>query len=294
MQVFMTGATGWVGRHVVEELIGAGHTIAALVRSEEKARTLKAKGIDVLLGTLDDVDILKAAAGRADAVAHLAFGQDYANFAELAAQDRRTVEVLGAALEGSDKPLLVTSGVALLAPGGTATEADRPDPSGPRQTEAAAQELVARGVRVAAVRFAPSVHGVGETHGFVPILIDLARQHGVSAYVGDGANRWPAVHVTDAARVYRLALEHGAVEPVYHAVGEEGVSFRAIAEAIGRKLGLPAEPREPEHFGWFSAFAAGDIPASSARTREALGWNPSGPALLEDIANPEYYNGNRP
>lgn len=290
MRVFVTGATGWVGTAVVEELLGHGHQVLGLCRSEQKGKALEVRGAQVVRGTLDDLDTLRGAAMEADALIHLAFNHDFSRFAENAEQDRHAIEALGNALEGSDKPFLVTSGVALLAPGRVATEADMPLPesSYPRRSEQAARTLAQRGLRVATVRLSPSVHGVGETHGFVPILIDLARQTGVSAYIGDGQNRWPAVHVSDAGRLYRLALESGT-ERAYHAVGEEGIPFRDIAEAIGRKLGLPVEPRDRDHFGWFADFASADVPASSARTGKVLGWQPTGPGLLADIAQPTYY-----
>lgn len=293
MRVFVTGATAWVGTAVVEELLGRGYHVVGLARSQEKGNALQARGAKVLRGTLDDVDALHAAAKDADAVIHLAFNHDFSRFVENAAQDRRAIEALGSALEGSDRPLLVTSGVALLAPGRIATEADVPslDPSYPRRSEHAARALAERGVRAAAVRLSPSVHGVGEAHGFVPILIHLARRTGVSAYLSDGQNRWPAVHVSDAARLYRLALESGVTESAYHAVAEEGIAFRNIAEAIGRKLRLPVEPRDSDHFGWFAGFAGADMPASSARTHEVLGWQPTGPGLLADIGQPGYYAG---
>ena len=296
MRVFVTGATGWVGTHVVDELKAAGHRVSGLARTQQKAQGLRAKGVEPVLGSLDDLRGLQDATRNADAVMHLAFNHDFSKFAENGAQDRRAIEALGEALAGSQKPLFVTSGVALIAPDPSApdrlaTESDEtpPDSSSPRQSEQAARALAERGVRVFTVRLSPSVHGIGESHGFVPILIDLARKTGVSAYVGEGQNRWPAVHVSDAARLYRLALEQGSGERVYHAVAEEGIAFRDIAEAIGRKLGLPVEPRAPEHFGWFGGFASADIPASSARTRAALGWEPTGPKLLEDVTSPAYY-----
>ena len=291
MRVFVTGATGWVGSAVVRELTGAGHQVVGLSRSEEKGRALAAQGAEVLHATLDDLDTLREAARGADAVLHLAFNHDFTRYAEAAVQDRRAIEAIGEELGGTDKVLLVTSGVALLAQGRLATEDDAPpaDADLPRRSEVAARELATRGVRAATVRLSPSTHGVGEAHGFVPTLIDLARRTGVSAYVGDGANRWPGVHVDDAARVYRLALESGAGEAAYHAVADEGVAFRDIAGAIGRKLGLPVEPRAPEHFGWLGMFAGADMAASSARTRTVLGWEPRGPGLLADIADAAYY-----
>jgi len=290
MHVFVTGATGWVGATVVEDLIGAGHRVTGLTRSEAKAGALAAAGATVLHGTLDDLDVLRDAAQAADAVIHTAFSHDFANIAASAAQDSRAIETLGAALEGSDRPLLVTSGVAMLAPGRVATEQDVPQviPNWPRKSEEAARALAGRGVRAAVVRLAPSVHGLGD-HGFIPILIRHARDKGVSAYVGDGLNRWPGVHRLDAARVYRLALEQGATESAYHAIADEGVAFRDIAEVIGRRLGIPVESRGPDHFGWFGGFAGADMPASSARTRDVLGWTPTGPDLLSDIDQAGYY-----
>ena len=295
MRVFVTGATGWVGSAVVEELVGAGHQVTGLARSDDKAAALAATRAAVLRGTLDDLDLLRSAARAADAVIHTAFNHDFSRFAENAQQDRRAIETLGSALEGSGRPLLVTSGVALLAPGRVATEADVPssDPSYPRKSEAAARALAERGVRAATVRLAPSVHGLGD-HGFVPILIGMARGKRVSAYIGEGRNRWPGVHRLDAARLYRLALErgageHGTIEPAYHAIADEGVAFKDIATVIGRRLGLPVESRGREHFGWFADFAGADMPASSERTQSLLSWKPTGPGLLTDIDQPGYY-----
>ncbi|WP_437815690.1 SDR family oxidoreductase [Sorangium sp. So ce1078] len=293
MRVFVTGATGWVGNVVVDELLGAGHQVLGLSRSEEKAAGLAAKGAGVLRGTLDDLDRLAEAAGNADAVIHLAFSHDFSKFAENSEQDRRAIEAMGEALVGTDKPILVTTGLALIAPGRVVTEADMPplsDLNIPRKSEAAAAALAERGVRVGTVRLAPTVHGIGD-HVFMAILAGLAREKGVSAYIGDGANRWPAVHVSDAGRLYRLALEAGAPARVYHANAEEGIAFRAIAEAIGRALDVPVEPRPREHFGWFADFAGADAPASSARTRELTGWEPTGPTLLADLAQPAYFAG---
>ena len=293
MRVFVTGATGWVGGVVVDELLGAGHQVLGLARSEEKAAGLAAKDAEVLRGTLDDLDRLAAAAGDADAVVHLAFNHDFSKYAENSEQDRRAIEAMGEALVGTDKPFLVTAGLAQLAPGRVAVEPDRPplsDPSFPRKSEAAAAALAERGVQVGAVRLATTVHGVGD-QGFIPMLARFARETGVSAYIGDGANRWPAVHVSDAGRLYRLALEEGASARAYHAAAEEGVAFRGIAEAIGRALDLPVESRPREHFGWLAAFVGTDAPVSSARTRELTGWEPTGPTLLADLAEPGYLAG---
>lgn len=287
MHVFITGATGWVGSAVVHELLDAGHHVTGLARSAEKASTLAAQGVDVLRATLDDHELLHNAAANADGVIHTAFNHDFSRFAESVEQDRRAIEALGSALKGSDRPLLVTSGLSGLARG--ASEADQPDPASPRQSEAAARALAEQGVRASTIRLAPSVHGLGD-HGFVPIVIGRARESGLSGYLGDGQNAWSSVHRLDAARLYRLALEDGAAEPVYHAVAEEAIAFKTIAEKIGHQLTLPVPMCGAEHFGWFARMAGGDMAASSARTRARLGWQPAGPTLLEDLDNPGYYN----
>ncbi|MCP1196458.1 SDR family oxidoreductase [Acetobacter senegalensis] len=286
MHVFVTGATGWVGSAVVQDLIGAGHQVTGLARNDEKAARLAASGATVLRATLDDLDALKNAAAAADVVIHTAFNHDFSKFPESAAQDQHVIEALGSALEGSERPLLVTSGLSGLPAG--ATEADLPDPASPRRSEAAARALKERGVRVATIRLAPSVHGIGD-HGFIPIVIRLAREKGVSAYIGDGRNKWSGVYRLDAAKVYRLVLEQGVTEAVYHAIADEAVPFRDIAGVIGRRLSLPVEPREREHFGWFATMAGGNMAASSVRTRALLGWNPTGPSLLADLEQPSYY-----
>lgn len=291
MRVFVTGATGWVGSVVVDELLGVRHQVLGLSRSEEKAAALAGKGADVLRGTLDDLDRLAEAAGNADAVIHLAFNHDFSKYAENSEQDRRAIKAMGEALVGTDKPILVTTGLAMLAPGRVATEADMPplsNPDFPRKTEAAAAALAERGVWIGVIRLATTVHGIGDP-ALMAMLARFAREKGVSAYIGDGANRWPAVHVSDAGRLYRLALEAGAPARAYHANAEEGVAFRAIAEAIGRTLDLPVEPRPREHFGWLAGFVGADAPVSSARTRELTGWKPTGPTLLADLAQPAYF-----
>lgn len=298
MRVFVTGATGWVGSAVVRELIGAGHQVLGLARSDQGAAALAAAGAQVRLGAMEDLDGLKQGAAQADGVIHTAFNHDFSRFADNCAQDRRAILALGEALAGTGRPLIVTSGMAFLASGRPADEDDRPPvPSAvfPRASEDAATVLAERGVRAAAMRLPPSVHGAGD-HGFIPILIRLAREKGVSAYVGDGLNRWPAVHRNDAARAYVLALAHlagGGEDLRYHAAAEDGVPFRDIAEVIGRRLGLPVVGLPPEdaagHFGWFAGFAGMDAAVSSTRTRGLLGWRPKEQGLLEDMEQAGYF-----
>lgn len=289
MRIFVTGATGWVGAAVVRELAQAGHEVLGLARSEAGAASLQQAGVQVQRGTLEDVDGLRRGARACDAVIHTAFNHDFSRFAENSELDRRAIEAMGEELAGSDRRLIVTSGVAHLAQGRPATEDDRPAAATaqyPRVSEATAQQMADRGVRAAIVRLAPTVHGAGD-HGFVPHLIALARQKGVSAYVGAGDTRWSAVHRFDAAHLYRLAVE--AAEPAarYHAIAEEGIPFREIAQRIGEGLGVEVVSLAPEeaeaHFGWFIRFAAGDMQAVSERTRAALGWQPRQPGLLDDL-----------
>lgn len=286
MHVFVTGATGWVGSAVVQELIDAGYLVTGLARSAEKATTLAAAGAKVLLARLEDLDVLRTTADQADAVIHTAFNHDFSRFIENCEQDRLVIEALGSALEGSDRPLIVTSGLLGMAHG--ASELDLPNPGSPRKSEPTARALAECGIHAATVRLAPSVHGLGD-YGFVPLLIRLAKEKGVSAYLGDGQNCWSGVHRHDAARVYRLALEQGVTASAYHAIADESIPFKTLAEMIGRHLGLPVESREADHFGWFAKMAGADMAASSLRTRELLGWKPEGPSLLADLDQAGYY-----
>ncbi|MEO5820873.1 MAG: SDR family oxidoreductase [Vicinamibacteraceae bacterium] len=293
MRIFVTGATGFIGSAVVQNLLGAGHQIVGLSRSDAAADALTSVGASVHRGSLEDLDSLRAGASAADGVIHLGFIHDFSRFAENCEIDRHAITALGSALAGSNRPLVVTSGIGLLPQGRIATEDSAPAGQNPRvASEEAARAVAGRGVAVSIVRLPPSVHGDGD-HGFVPILITLARDTGVSAYVDGGDNRWTAVHRLDAARLFRLAIEKAEPEAVYHGVAEQGIAFREIAEAIGRRLGLPVVSRTKEqaaaHFGWFAHFAALDVPASSAHTRDALGWRPTQAGLLEDLERPSYF-----
>jgi nucleoside-diphosphate-sugar epimerase len=296
MRVFVTGATGFVGSAVVHELINAGHQVLGLARSEAAAKLLIAAGAQVQRGDLEDLESLRIGAAITDGVIHTAFNHDFSKFQENCETDRRVIETLGSILVGSDRPLIVTSAIGILPHGHLATEETMPaagSAAHPRAaTEEAANSVAAQGVRISVIRLAPSVHGHGD-HAFVPRLIHIAREKGISAFIGDGSNRWPAVHRLDAAHLFRLVLEKGIAGARYHAVAEEGVPFREIADVIGRQLNVPVVSKDSaeaaEHFGWFTHFAAMDIPASSQQTQEQLGWYPIHPKLIDDIDQPYYY-----
>lgn len=298
MRVFLTGATGFVGSAVAQELIEAGREVVGLARSDAAVAKLEAAGIAAFRGDIDDRDSLRRGADAADGVIHTAFNHDFSTFAANCEADRAVIAALGEPLIRTGRALVVTSGIGVLPQGALLDETINP-PTGPKAhprtaSEHASVELSARGGDVRIIRLPPSTHGVGD-HGFVPMLIGMGREKGRSGYIRAGENRWPAVHRRDAARLYRLALEKGAAGERYHAVAEEGVPFRAIAEVIARRLGVPLAGLTAEqaaaHFGWFTHFAAMDVPASSARTRRALGWEPREIGLLEDIDSADYFAG---
>lgn len=301
MRIFVTGASGWIGSAVVPELIDAGHQVVGLARSDASAAALTAAGAEVLPGTIDDLDVLRDAAAASDGVIHLAFKHDIAfsgGFQDAGEADRRAVDTFGDALAGTDRPFVLASGVAGLAPGHVATERDMPtidgSPVSIRATTAqAALALASRGVRSSVVRLSPTCHGEGD-NGFMATLVAIARDKGVSGYIGDGANRWPAVHRLDAARLFRLAAEKAPAGSVLHGVAEEGVPIRDVAEVIGRHLDVPVTSVAPEaaagHFSWLGAFLAFDVPASNTLTRELLDWEPAHPGLLEDLDKGHYFH----
>jgi nucleoside-diphosphate-sugar epimerase len=297
MRVFVTGATGFIGSATVRELIDAGHQVLGLARSDEAAAALTGAGAEVHRGSLEDLDSLRTGTAAADGVIHTAYIHDFSQMEHAAQADLRAVETMGAVLEGTERPLVVTSGTALVRPGTVVTEEDWPDPSvafHPRfATAVAARELADRGVRSSIVRPGASVHGEGD-HGFVPFLIDVAREKCVSAYIGDGSNRWPAVHRLDTGHLYRLALENAPAGSVLHAVADEGVPTREIAEVIGGHLGVPVISLSPgdaqDHFGWMALFWSLDVPASSALTQERMGWTPKHIGLIADLELGHYFH----
>ncbi|MET0534311.1 MAG: SDR family oxidoreductase [Steroidobacter sp.] len=297
MRVFVTGATGFVGSAVVKELLGAGHRVLGLARSDASANELAASGVDVHRGSLEDLDSLKRGAAACDGVIHTAFIHDFSNMVASAATDRFAIAALGEALVDSGRPLVVTSAIGLLASGRVGIEDDAPDPKSAGAYRAASEEtarsLASVGVRVSVVRLPPSVHGDGD-HGFVPALIRIAREKKVSAYVDEGSNCWCAVHRLDAAHLYRLALEKGTAGATFHCVAEQGVATRNIAEVIGRRLSVPvvskSHEQTSEHFGWLGKFFGKDLPASSQQTQQLLSWHSRQPGLIADLEQGRYFD----
>ncbi len=294
MQIFLTGATGFIGSRLVPELLQAGHQVLGLTRSEAGAQALAAAGADVHRGSLEDLDSLRRGAAQADGVIHCAFDHNFTDFAAICEKDRRAIEALGDALAGSNRPLVITSGTGMgaAAPGQLATEDhfDLNHPNPRKASEQAGAAVAERGVSVSVVRL-PQVHDTVK-QGLITYAVQIAREKRISPYIGEGLNRWPAAHVTDVARLYRLALERNESGSRYHAVAEEGITMRQISEVIGRGLDVPvvsiAPEEAPAHFGWLAMFASFDMPASSAITREKLGWNPTGPDLITDLKNMKY------
>jgi nucleoside-diphosphate-sugar epimerase len=294
MRVFVTGAAGFIGTETTKELIAGGHQVIGLARSEENVRTLEKLGAEVHRGSLQDLESLKSGARKADGVIHLAFIHDFSKFAENGAIDKTAIEAIGDVLAGTDKPFIVTSGTGLIAPNVLVTEEMRRDssPHLPRVSEQAGLAYASRGVRAMTIRL-PQVHGADGKAGLISYLVELARQKGVAAYVGEGTERWAAAHRLDVARLYRLALEKGAADGVYHAVGEEGVAMRQVIELIGRALDVPVvsirQEEAGDYYGPLAMFAGLDMPASSALTQQRLGWTPTGIGLLADIGQPGYF-----
>jgi nucleoside-diphosphate-sugar epimerase len=309
MRVFVTGGSGWIGSALLPELLEAGHQVVALARSDDAADRLATAGAEVRRGTLDDLEILRAEAAASDGVIHLAFRHDLSfagDFDGAAAADRRAIEAFGEALAGSDRPFVIASGTLGLAPGRVATERDGHDlpadgvAHGPQARQANAEltlSLASRGVRSSVVRLSPTNHGEGD-NGFMALLVGIARNTGVSGYVGDGTSRWPAVHRLDSAHLFRLALETAPAGSTLHAVADEGVPIRAIAEVIGRHLDIPVVSVAPEdageHFGFLGGLLNLDSPASSTLTRDLVGWHPAQPGLLEDLDQGHYFQSERP
>src|SRR5215475_5788533 len=293
MRVFVTGASGWIGSAVVPELTGAGHQVLGLARSDSSAAAIAAAGAEVLRGDLDDLATLRAGAAGSDGVIHLAFIHDFTDFEASVGADRRAIETMGAALEGSGRSLVIASGTAAV-PGRVATEQDESAPGSPVAGRAAnahaALDMAARSVRSSVVGLPRTVHGNGDRHGFIARLIGVARDSGVSGYVGDGSSRWPAVHVLDAAHLFRLAVEQAPAGSGLHAVGDEGVPTREMAEVIGRHLNVPTASAPAEDFGFLGQILAVDMPASSVQTRELLGWHPVQPGLIDDLDKGHYFS----
>jgi nucleoside-diphosphate-sugar epimerase len=295
MRVFVTGATGFIGSAIVPELINAGHQVLGLTRSDAGAQSLRAAGAEVHRGDLNDLESLRRGAELSDGVIHLAFNHDFSKFIANCELDRRAIEAIGSVLAGSDRPLVITSGTGMgnAAPGQPATEENfNPNHGNPRKaSELAGVSVADRGVNVSVVRL-PQVHDTVK-QGLITYAVQVAREKGVSAYVGDGLNRWPAAHVLDVARLYRLALEKQEAGSRYHAVAEEGVTVKEIAEVLGRGLKVPVVSMSPEeasvHFGWLGMFAGLDLPASSALTQKRLGWRPTGPGLISDLNRMQYF-----
>ncbi|MFD2573263.1 SDR family oxidoreductase [Spirosoma soli] len=292
MRVFVTGASGFIGSAVVQELLSAGHQVVGLARSDASAQALTEANAEVLRGSLEDLDSLKQGAADADGVIHTAFIHDFSQYEAAGATDKAAIEAMGSVLAGSNRPLIVTAGTAGLKGTSELITEDDPAPAGPRASEVTGLSVAKLGVRASVIRLPPSVHDRGD-QAFVPTLIRIARDKGVSAYVGDGSNRWPAVHRLDAAHLFRLALEQGVAGARYHGVADEGIPVRQIAEVIGRHLNLPVVSVSPDeavgHFGWMGRFIVINSPSSSAKTRERLGWQPTHPGLIEDLDMGHYF-----